>query len=245
MSAVTAGIGILSVVLIIFRIISPPDGGAGDLVDVSRKIGVFLGLLAADRQSPTAAGLSMQEEGSSFERPGRRAGGAEPPPPPPRRRPSHRHRPRRSARGERQLLRRPPSGGRRRSVERVRELRRHAGGHGDDRHHRVDADRAGQKAAVGDVESVDAVDGPVGADDAALGPRRPCGRCPSGGRPRGAAAGAAGGEASRSAIRARRDRRDARRSADRPRWRPPPRRAPRRGRSRRRAWRRRRRSAGR
>ena len=36
----------------VFRIISPPDGGAGDLVDVGRGIGVFLGLIAAGWASP-------------------------------------------------------------------------------------------------------------------------------------------------------------------------------------------------
>ena len=70
LSAIVTGLGILSVVLILFRIISPPDlsvGGlsAGNAVDTTRKIGVFLGLLAA-------AGLTyggwtaMQEEGTSF-----------------------------------------------------------------------------------------------------------------------------------------------------------------------------------
>ena len=83
LSAVTAGLGILSVVLVAFRIISPPDFGVGDFVDVSRSIGVFLGLIAA---GGVAAGgwLAMQEEGTSF---GSAAGGggtgAAPPPPPP------------------------------------------------------------------------------------------------------------------------------------------------------------------
>ena len=69
-AAIVAGLGILSVILILFRIISPPDFGLGDLLEigggeVSRKIGVFLGLIAA-------AGIayggyeSMQEEGTSF-----------------------------------------------------------------------------------------------------------------------------------------------------------------------------------
>ena len=81
LSAVTAGLGILAVVLIAFRIISPPDGGAGDFgVDVGRGIGVFLGLIAA---GGVAAGgwLAMQEEGSSFAGPS--GGAAAPPPPPP------------------------------------------------------------------------------------------------------------------------------------------------------------------
>jgi hypothetical protein len=81
LSAITAGLGILAVVLIAFRIISPPDGGAGDFgVDIGRGIGVFLGLIAA---GGVAAGgwLAMQEEGSSFDR--TTSGGAAPPPPPP------------------------------------------------------------------------------------------------------------------------------------------------------------------
>jgi hypothetical protein len=81
LSAITAGLGILALVLIAFRIISPPDGGAGDFgVDIGRGIGVFLGLIAA---GGVAAGgwMAMQEEGASFtDRP---SGGTAPPPPPP------------------------------------------------------------------------------------------------------------------------------------------------------------------
>lgn len=89
LSAVTAGLGILSVVLIAFRIISPPDFGLGDAADafggefdVGRGIGVFLGLIAA---GGVAAGgwLAMQEEGASFSGPPNRGAGAAPPPPPP------------------------------------------------------------------------------------------------------------------------------------------------------------------
>lgn len=83
LSAITAGLGILSVVLIIFRIISPPDGGVGDLIDVGRAIGVFLGLIAA---AGVAYGgyLAMQEEGTSFSDQGDRLQNRdnEPPPPP-------------------------------------------------------------------------------------------------------------------------------------------------------------------
>ncbi len=87
LSAVTAGLGILSVVLILFRIISPPDFGLGEVAeafggeaDVGRGIGVFLGLIAA---AGVAAGgwLAMQEEGSSFT--GSTGDTAPPPPPPP------------------------------------------------------------------------------------------------------------------------------------------------------------------
>lgn len=76
LSAIVALFGIISVVLILFRIISPPDFGIPSNVDVgfgevdtgadtSRKIGVFLGLLSA---IGVAAGgwLAMQEEGTSF-----------------------------------------------------------------------------------------------------------------------------------------------------------------------------------
>jgi hypothetical protein len=79
LSAITAGLGILGVVLVLFRIISPPDFGVGDLVDVGRGIGVFLGLVAV---AGVAYGgwAAMQAEGSSFGAP---AGGGDAPPPPP------------------------------------------------------------------------------------------------------------------------------------------------------------------
>ena len=91
LSAIVAGLGILSTLLVIYRIIDPPYG-------FDRKFGVFLGLVAA-------AGIAyggwraMQEEGTSFQgeadrlqgdRTGPGAGpgagpgpGAPPPPPPP------------------------------------------------------------------------------------------------------------------------------------------------------------------
>lgn len=70
LSAVTAGLGILSVLLILFRIISPPDFGVGDFgdiagVEVGRKIGVFLGLIAAGGIA-FGGWQAMQEEGTSF-----------------------------------------------------------------------------------------------------------------------------------------------------------------------------------
>lgn len=57
-SAVTAGIGALAVVLVLYRIIDPPG-------DADREIGVFLGLLAA---AGIAFGgyMGMQEEGTTF-----------------------------------------------------------------------------------------------------------------------------------------------------------------------------------
>jgi hypothetical protein len=71
LSAITAGLGILATVLVLFRIISPPDlsvGGlsAGDAVDTTRKFGVFLGLIAS---AGVAYGgyTAMQEEGTSFQ----------------------------------------------------------------------------------------------------------------------------------------------------------------------------------
>ena len=94
LSALAAGLGILAVLLIIFRIISPPDFGIGDAAsavgadfDVGRDIGVFLGLIAA---AGVAYGgwTAMQEEGTSFgaqadRLQGDRGPGAPPPPPPP------------------------------------------------------------------------------------------------------------------------------------------------------------------
>ena len=82
-SAITAGLGILGVILVVIRIISPPDFGLGDLgvdVDADRSIGVFLGLIAT---AGVAFGgwTAMQEEGTSFSAQGDRF--QEPPPPPP------------------------------------------------------------------------------------------------------------------------------------------------------------------
>lgn len=68
MSAIVAGLGILATLLVLIRIISPPDLGAGqfaDVADIGRQIGVFLGLLAA---AGIAYGgwTAMQEENTSF-----------------------------------------------------------------------------------------------------------------------------------------------------------------------------------
>lgn len=87
MSAIAAGLGILSVILVLFRIISPPDGGAGDLVDIGRGIGVWLGLLASAGVA-YGAWRAMQDEGTSFGDQADRVGGGSsggqaPPPPPP------------------------------------------------------------------------------------------------------------------------------------------------------------------
>jgi hypothetical protein len=67
-SAVTAGIGAIAFLLVLYRLINPP----GD--DVGREIGVWLGLLAT--AGITYGGYEgMQEEGASF-------GDTAPPPPP-------------------------------------------------------------------------------------------------------------------------------------------------------------------
>jgi hypothetical protein len=95
-SALVAGLGILSVLLILFRIISPPDFGSGgvsiDGLSHTRKIGAFLGLIAS---AGIAYGgyLAMQEEGTTFSGqadrlqnrggPGSGGGTDAPPPPPP------------------------------------------------------------------------------------------------------------------------------------------------------------------
>ncbi len=95
LSAIVAGLGILSVVLIIISIISPPNFADVSLpsgVDKTRKIGAFIGLLCA---AGVAYGgwAAMQEEGTSFgEQRGRlrepgdgpdNGPGAAPPAPPP------------------------------------------------------------------------------------------------------------------------------------------------------------------
>jgi hypothetical protein len=90
-SAIVTGLGVLSVVLIVISIISPPDFGAnlsGTGIEHTRKIGVWLGLIAA---AAVAVGgyMAMQEEGTSFSgeadrfRGGDDAGTGAPPPPPP------------------------------------------------------------------------------------------------------------------------------------------------------------------
>ncbi len=94
LSAIVTALGVLSVVLVVISIVSPPGFGVPDVagLDHSRKIGVWLGLIAV--AAVTVGGyLAMQEEGTSFageaERfPGGGTGGpgvASPPPqaPPP------------------------------------------------------------------------------------------------------------------------------------------------------------------
>jgi hypothetical protein len=94
-SAIVAGLGILSVVLVLISIISPPEWSVdgvdiGDFpgLDVTRKIGVWLGLLATIGVA-YGGWRAMQEEGTSFGDQADRfqnrppSGGGTPPPPPP------------------------------------------------------------------------------------------------------------------------------------------------------------------
>jgi hypothetical protein len=88
--AIVAGLGVLSVVLIVISIISPPDFGVeleGTGIDQTRKIGVWLGLIAAIGVA-YGGWRAMQEEGTSFgdqvdRSSGPDAGAGTPPPPPP------------------------------------------------------------------------------------------------------------------------------------------------------------------
>lgn len=90
---IIAGLGILAFLLILFRLIFTPEPDAGDFavagvdvdVDVSRKIGLFLGFLASIGMA-IGGWLTMQEEGSSFGDVGGGRGGTATPPsaaPPP------------------------------------------------------------------------------------------------------------------------------------------------------------------
>jgi hypothetical protein len=65
-SALTAGIGALAFLLVLYRLINPPgDSVAGQDIDLSRDIGIWLGLLAT--AGITYGGYQgMQEEGTSF-----------------------------------------------------------------------------------------------------------------------------------------------------------------------------------
>jgi hypothetical protein len=81
-SAITAGLGILAALLVLYRVIEPPDIVEG--LDVSRKIGVYLGLIAS---AGIAIGgwMAMQEEGTTLSGEADRVGGGggtgSPPPP--------------------------------------------------------------------------------------------------------------------------------------------------------------------
>ncbi len=96
LNAIVAALGGFAVLLILYRIISPPDFGSfgGVEVDATLKFGIFLGLLAA--AGIAYGGYSaMREEGMTFGDAADRlggggsggqqppAGGTTPPPPPP------------------------------------------------------------------------------------------------------------------------------------------------------------------
>ncbi len=94
LNAIVAGLGGFAVLLILYRIISPPDFGSfgGVSVDATLKFGIFLGLIAA--AGIAYGGYSaMREEGATFGGEADRlsggpggqppTGGPPPPPPPP------------------------------------------------------------------------------------------------------------------------------------------------------------------
>lgn len=87
LNAIAAVLGVLSVLLILYRIIDPPfDTGGVPGIDISPAIGAFLGLIAAAGIA-YGAYRAMQEEGSSFGEIGdqfssRGGPGAGPPQPP-------------------------------------------------------------------------------------------------------------------------------------------------------------------
>jgi len=99
LSAIVTGLAILSVLLILFRIISPPDivgnaFGVDSGVDATRKIGVFLGLLAAlgiaygGFEAMRDEGTSIKGEADRLQNRDRTPGaggttGTDAPPPPP------------------------------------------------------------------------------------------------------------------------------------------------------------------
>lgn len=87
MNAIVAALGGLAVLLILYRILFPPDFDSfgGVSVDATLKFGIFLGLLAA--AGIAYGGYSaMREEGATFGDAADRlsgGGGQSPPPPPP------------------------------------------------------------------------------------------------------------------------------------------------------------------
>jgi hypothetical protein len=91
-SAIVAGLGALSVLVIVISLISPPSFGvnlSGSGVSHTRKIGAFLGLIAAIG-IVVGGWMAMQEEGAAYASddyggggPQPPAGGPPPPPPPP------------------------------------------------------------------------------------------------------------------------------------------------------------------
>jgi hypothetical protein len=93
-SVIVAVLGGLSTILVLIRLISPPDFGVDvSGIDHTRKIGAFIGLIAAAALT-YGAWRAMQDEGASFQRSADRLrdrggpgtggyGGGEPAPPPP------------------------------------------------------------------------------------------------------------------------------------------------------------------
>ncbi len=83
LSAITAGLGVIATLLVLYRIIDPPGGEAEELgVDISRSIGVWLGLIATVAVA-YGGWRAMEEEGTSFGAQADRLGSDAPPPPPP------------------------------------------------------------------------------------------------------------------------------------------------------------------
>lgn len=83
LNAIVAALGGFAVLLILYRIVFPPDFGSfgGVSVDATLKFGIFLGLLAA--AGIAYGGYSaMREEGSSFGGEADRLSGGGPPAPP-------------------------------------------------------------------------------------------------------------------------------------------------------------------
>ncbi len=84
LNAIVAALGGFAVLLILYRIISPPDFGSfgGVTVEATLKFGIFLGLIAA--AGIAYGGYSaMREEGATFGGEADRLSGGPPPPPPP------------------------------------------------------------------------------------------------------------------------------------------------------------------
>ena len=82
---IVAGAGAIAVLLVLFRLLDIPEPeGAdilGDQVDFSRKIGAFLGLIAAG--GIAYGGYTAMNERASGAAPGTRSSAPPPPPPPP------------------------------------------------------------------------------------------------------------------------------------------------------------------
>jgi hypothetical protein len=84
-NAVAVGLGALGALLVLYRLIDPPDAFGslpsvpGFEVEVSRKIGAFLGLIAAAAVALGGWLAMLEEEGS---RPGPAGAGTAPTPPP-------------------------------------------------------------------------------------------------------------------------------------------------------------------